>query len=485
MTTYSERSNNVSFETVESMLSIADEQALKKFLCQYAGNHPEFKKALMQQLAPRRSTTNRPVDYYKEIEECFVSSHSRSRSYGRYSDFEEADLYEIGEKLGVYLKKAEFLLAQKSFDDVAAIAVQTLRAIAEHYDEDQYYSMYDDCFDLSSECEMAGDLLRQLAGNAEVLQSLKENTLNELCGIAKLDAYADYNIYEMDELVKDFNLTSQTKEGALKLIDKMLSETSISSYKISDWVEQKIDLLNQLNRYEEVEKTIEQYIAEPKIRRIRIGNLLAKQNYKSAIQCIDEGICVARQMEHPGTVSDWMKYKLDIYRQANDIPQIIAVAQELFKGDRGVMEYYHVLKKYVPAENWKLFLAKLMQETTLSSRSFLSSSAAADIYVAEKDEKSLMDLLKSTSSGEQLGLLLQYARHLKQNYSAELLDIYTKRLKEYAERNMGRNHYEYVARVLTAMQEFHDGKKAVSELVALFRNIYKRRPAMMELIRKF
>lgn len=485
MITHSGLSNSVTFETVEGLLTIADEQALKSFLCQYACDHPEFKKALLQLLAPRQSTTDHPIDYCEKIEECFITSPKRNRSYGRYSDYEEVDLYEIGEKLDVYLKKAEFLLAQKSFEDVSTIALQTLRTIAEHYDEDQYYSEYGDCFDLSAECEMAGDLLRELAKNAEAAQSLKENILNELCEIAKLDAYSDYCIYEIDELVKDFNLTSQTKEGALKLIDKMLSEADRSSYKTCDLVRQKIELLNELNRNQEAEKTIEEYIAEPRIRKIKIDNLLAKQDYKAAIQCIDEGINIAQQMSHPGTVSDWMGNKLEIYQQANDIPQVIFVAQELFKNNRGSMEYYHLLKKYVPKENWKPFLEKLMQNTALSTRAFLGSSTAADIYVAEKDEKRLLDLLKATSPYEQLGMLLEYGHYLKQNDSAELLDLYTMRLKEYAERNMGRNHYEYVARVLTAMNGLHDGKKAVVELVTLFRTLYKRRPAMMELIRNF
>lgn len=486
METYSESSNSVAFETVEGILSIADKQELEKFLCKYAGNHPEFKKALLQRLTPARSTASHPVGYYKKIEKCFNSSIKSSRPYGKYSTCEDVDLYKIGEKLGQYLKKAEYLLAQKSFGDAAAIAVQILRSIAEHYEEDEYESeAFDDRFNLSAECKVAGDLLMQLAENDEVSPSLKETVFDDLCDMTDLEAYCEYRIYEMNELAKNFKLGSSTKEGSLKLLDEMLSEGDDSLYLTRDLVNRKIDLLNELNRGQEVEKVIEEYIAEPEIRKIKINNLLDKQDYKAAIQCIDEGISLAREMSLWMTVSGWLKNKLEIYQQLDDMPQVLFVAQELLKNNKRSLDYSYLQNKYVPKQYKKLFLENLMQDEALSSPAFLVSSAAADIYVAEKDKKRLFDLLKATSPSEQLGMLLQYAHHLKHNYSAELLDIYTERLKEYAEQNIGRNYYEYVAVALTAMKGLYHGRKAVDELVTLFRTLYKQRPEMMELIRKF
>ena len=81
--------------------------------------------------------------------------------------------------------------------------------------------------------------------------------------------------------------------------------------------------------------------------------------------------------------------------------------------------------------------------------------------------------------------LMRYAHHLKETYSEQLITAYTSLLMDYAEQNIGRKYYEFIARALLCMQKLDGGKEAVKQLAEEFRMKYRRRPAMMEELRRF
>lgn len=468
---------------IKALLAFVETEALTSFLCTYATTHPEFKEALQQQFTPLKNSENLVTNYCLEIKECFNSA-TRSSSYHRYSRYEEIDLDDISSNLDVYLKKAAFLLKQGSFGDVASIALQILRLIGENYDTDQYYAMYDDWFPLEDDCATAGTLLLDLARNAEAPQPLKETILSELSEIAQLEAYCNYCVYDIEVLVDNIRYTCLSPEESLKWVNQLISKERKDSSRMYDLVKQRIKLLQEMGREKEAEATIEKYIDQPEIRGIRLTQLLEAKCYKEALACADEGIFTAKKENQPGVVSQWMKEKLTIYQQTNQENYIIATAKELFIWQRGNMEYYHLLKKHVAREAWKPFLKSLLSQTKLTKGLFLRSHIEADIFVAEGDEEQLMALLRSTPSANQLEWLSSYAQHLKKRYSAELIDLYTQQIKSYAQRNIGRNHYEYVARKLMEMKEIEGGKKAIDALVTFFRATYKNRRAMMEILNK-
>lgn len=67
----------------------------------------------------------------------------------------------------------------------------------------------------------------------------------------------------------------------------------------------------------------------------------------------------------------------------------------------------------------------------------------------------------------------------------QILAIYSEKIQVYAEKNMGRQHYQYVASILKEILKFKGGKDVVDTLVKKIRIQYKRRPAMMEILRDF
>ena len=466
---------------IEKLLSYVDKKKLIAFICQHALTHPDLQEALLQNFAPKKSTGQITIDYNKKIDACFNSSY-RNRS-SRYGSFEQIDLDEISSKLSIYLDKARFFFEKKSFDDAASIALHIIHSIVNHYDEDNYYNYYDDFFVLEYDCETAGELLLDIAKHPETPQSLKEVILKEIRTITKKKKFCDYPFYNIDELLLNINIYVQTKEGALQLINDLLEEQKDSD-NIYGLVNKKINFLYQLNRQEEAETTIKQYLYLSEIREKQVLILIEDKKYSEALSMLDEGIHLAEEKGHHGTVYKWKKQRLGIYIQTNNVPYIIATAKDLFLYKGGNMELYHTLKKYVPIDNWKTFLKKLLEQPASEMHFNISSSVKADIYVEEEDYENLKTFLVKTSN-QSLDYMLIYAHHLTQSYSDEMLAIYNNKIQKYAEQNVGRNYYEYIVQVLKKMLEFPKGKEMTNLLVADFRIRYKRRPAMMELLREF
>ena len=172
---------------------------------------------------------------------------------------------------------------------------------------------------------------------------------------------------------------------------------------------------------------------------------------------------------------------MKIYEMIGNIPAMIETCRQLFIYNNGSLEYYHKLKALIPAAQWRKFLLKMMGETAFRH---YYDYVEAEIYVEEKDYERLFSLLMSIEYNS-LEVLMKYAHYLKDTHSEELIALYTSYLLEYAEQKMGRTHYEFIASVLPCIQKLEGGKEVVKQLVEEFRIKYKRRPAMMEVLRNF
>jgi len=78
----------------------------------------------------------------------------------------------------------------------------------------------------------------------------------------------------------------------------------------------------------------------------------------------------------------------------------------------------------------------------------------------------------------------EYEHHLKSRYPERMLAFYRSQITDYAAKNMGRDHYKYVADVLKKMKGYPCGNEVVNALLANFKTVYSNRPAMMDELRK-
>ena len=467
---------------IQQLLSFANPQELSQFIYEYASMHSEFKTALLNRfMAKELSATSKEKDYRAEIQSVFNDSYynRKSRYHNRYDDF-DCDWETVFNRMDIFLEKADFFLSLGDMDSTIAIALQTLRSIGENYEDGLLYN--DDLYP-SDYCEQAGDLLIKVIEHPKTTQKQKTAILQELGQLAKLSTYRDYDLYDIDELLMKINLSVQSAEKALELIDKLLEERK-DTYDLYQIVLRKVNLLTGLHEEQKAADTIRQYLYLTEIREMEVDKLIASCQYDEAIRLLNEGIEIAEKEEHIGTVDEWLKTKLRIYEMTHQTSDVINTCRLLFVSGRDRLEYYSKLKTLVPKEEWKSFLDTMMKETQFSKYFSFGENDEAEIYVREKDYERLFMLLLSVNYN-QLKALMKYAHHLKNTHSEPLIAMYASLLNDYAEQNMGRNHYEFVAQALLCAKKLNGGQEAVKRLVAEFRIKYKRRPAMMEVLARF
>lgn len=467
---------------IQQCLSFIKSQELSQFVCEYASTNQEFKTALLNRfIAKELSNTSKDKDYRKEIQKAFENSFQskKSRYHNCYDDFGR-DWETVFSQLDALLEKADFFLKLERLDNTIAIALQTLRSIGENYDDEL---LYDDDMCVSVYCEQAGDLILNAVQCSKIAPQQQNEILQELCQIAKISIYRDYDLYDVDELMMQINLSIQPVEKALELIDKLLEERK-GSYDLYQLVLRKVDLLLGQKEQKKADDTIRQYLYLSEIRKMEVEKLMAHEQYGEAIRLLDEGIGIAEKEGHSGTVNEWIRFKLKIYEMTNCTSKVIDTCRLLFISGRDKLDYYHKLKALIPKEQWKSFLDGMMKETSFSKLFSFDGNIEAEIYVEEKEDECLFHLL-SSAEFDQMEALTRYAHHLKNTHSEQLISMYISLLVDYAERNIGRKYYEHIAQALLCMQKLNGGKAAVKQLVEDFRAMYKRRPAMMEELRMF
>ena len=467
---------------IQQLLSFANPQELSQFIYEYASMHPEFKTALLNRFMVKElSATSKEKDYRAEIQNVFNDSYynRKSRYHNRYDDF-DCDWETVFNRMDIFLEKADFFLNVGNIDTTIDIALQTLRSIGENYEDGLLYN--DDLYP-SDYCEQAGDLLIKVIEHPKTTQKQKTAILQELGQLAKLSTYRDYDLYDIDELLMQINLSIQPAEKTLELIDKLLEERK-DTYDLYQIVLRKVNLLTELHEEQKAADTIRQYLYLTEIREMEVDKLIASCQYDEAIRLLNEGIEIAEKEEHIGTVEEWLKTKLRIYEMTHQTAEVINTCRLLFVSGRDQLEYYSKLKTLVPKEEWKSFLDTMMKETQFSEYFSFDGNDEAEIYVKERDYERLFKLLSSIRYN-QLEALMKYSYHLKDTHSEQLIAIYTSLLNDYAEQNVGRTHYELIAQALLCAKKLNGGQEAVKRLVAEFRIKYKRRPAMMEVLRRF
>lgn len=478
-----EKQKKISKDTnVKDILSFVSPKQLSNFILEYASGHPECKQALIEKFLPAQNTTNKTsLDYRTEIQQCFNAPYRETENrYGRYHG-PETDWNKVSCYLDGYLKKAELLCERHNFADAASIALQILQSIGENYIEQEL--LYHDGMAIINFCDSSGKILMNIIKHSDASATLKKEILKEVRLIEKLSAYREYDIYDIEQLLELITLETQTKEEALSYVNQLIEERK-DSWELYKLIERKVDILRALHREEEAQATIKFYLYLPEIRKQEVERYIENQQYDEAIKTLNEGIQIAQKKGELGTIKEWLEYKLSIYEQTENIPDLIDACKELFILENGDLAYYRKLKKYVAKEKWKTFLNAMMKQTKFIKYYLGGQCNEADIYAEEEDYESLLNLLSDTSH-RSIEALLHYAHHLTEIYSDEILQLLHKSICKYAEENVGRNHYEYIARILKETKKLKGGKALVQEIVEEFRVTYKRRPSMMEVLRNF
>ena len=282
--------------------------------------------------------------------------------------------------------------------------------------------------------------------------------------------------YNMLDLAVELQQTEDEKTRILHYLDQIKPKNDGWDFRHEDAQKQRLKLIRKTEGETCANDYLEANISNPDFRRELILKAIEEKNYAKAIRLAEKGIA-ADQKEKPGLADEWKWHLLNVYQLQNDPENVIEQARYLFlnSGRFSSKEMFHIMKKYVPAADWKLFFEQLVAEKIKSER-WVSFHTIADMYIWEEQWENLFSLLIKNPSLDNIAYVEKY---LTKQYASQLVDLYCMAIQTFLEENVGRAHYKTACKYLRRMNKL-GGREKTDILIAELRTKYKPRRALME-----
>ena len=264
-------------------------------------------------------------------------------------------------------------------------------------------------------------------------------------------------------------------EGEVEEIFKRINSIPESDeYEIKEVQKIKYCILLEKKGTEVAQKYLEQNLDNPSFRAQAIQDALDQKDYEKATALANDGI--EQDSGYPGLIIDWYDWLLKIAESQNDTERIILYARDLLlESLNPKQDYYQILKKTVPPEEWADFVETIVQET-LERKPYYGVDFAASVFVREEWWSRLLELVKKECNLDQLA---KYEKPLAQHFPSELADLYAERIIEYVEDRVGRDYYRTACRYIRRMIKLGARDKA-DEVISQLRQTHYRKKALME-----
>lgn len=236
------------------------------------------------------------------------------------------------------------------------------------------------------------------------------------------------------------------------------------------YISKRLEIMQKLNYTDEKIKAYEkEYWVLPEIRKIVLNDYMSRGNLTAAIEILQESKKFDR--EYFGLVASYSRKLMELYKRTGDKK---AYRQELveyiFDNFSNDMDAIHKLKEDCTQEEWFSYRNKI-----LSGK--VSRSLKLELM---KEEGLYEELLNKISERDDIHELDKYEDVLKKRFPEKVRDLYIEYIKIGQQRVSDREMYRDLIRYLKKVTLYPDGEAKAAEIAANWRDIYKRRRAMMD-----
>jgi hypothetical protein len=238
-------------------------------------------------------------------------------------------------------------------------------------------------------------------------------------------------------------------------------------------ISMKLDILLTLKETDEFYGLIERHFRSSDRLCLRYAKqLLADGKKETALEVAEEGVAIF-EARFSRELRDFLSR---IYKDL-DPKKYRDTLQSLFL-QSGDWQYYGPLKKSCRPEEWQERLGKILDHFSENRfKDWFGGSKIIDIYLKEKMyDRALVEVL----ARHNLNALRLYHNDLASRYPEQYFNVYRELIIPFANKGMGRKHYQEVVSYLKQMKSMDGYKGAVSEIVGLLRIEHKKKPAFMD-----
>ncbi|MBQ7186736.1 MAG: SWIM zinc finger family protein [Ruminococcus sp.] len=249
-------------------------------------------------------------------------------------------------------------------------------------------------------------------------------------------------------------------------LTQLLSAKDRSEYYISSWLMKRLDMMEQLEFSEdEISEFCKKYYEFSDIRERMTDSLIEQKNYDRAIGILKDSLELDRDKR--GLVRDChLKLKV-LYKLIGDDKGYHDELWELAVRFSGIEELREL--RSLHPDDWAETREKLFAEA--------DPHDLPEFYKEEKLFDRLRDYIKAHCN---IYTLRNYESILSEHYPAFILEKYAAWLRSAARNTADRKTYAEWAARLKKMSKWKGGKEVVAEVVKEWREVYAKRPAMMQ-----
>lgn len=450
--------------SIEELLQKVPHKELVNFIAVQAKYDPELTNKLFVEFL--HMTTGKKEDNYAMV----------LRKALETIDYDFNDLYEYQEDsieidiLDELFAKASQFISQNRFDEAIAICKACIEQFALWVEE-----LDEELFDFvdPNYTDKPFELLSQIASKPGV----NADDLFQYCK-SEMDQpkYSNLNVDgNFHGLLVELALTDDNIRELIALQDSLLQNIqNKSSNEAKEILERKITIYQKNNQPETAWQLVKENLQIESFRKQVVQQKIKEGKFAEAKALISDFL-----FTHPNdqfhSHAGWQELALSIAQEEHDIPVIRKIAFSFIENHFNT-DYYRIYKSSFQPKEWKLEVQKVIAHYEKTDRGF--NNSVANVLAEEQDASMLIKYIEKHLSVDRLE---QYHSHFSTAYPKETLDLFGKTMNQYADKNTGRNHYEYMVRIFKKMARIKGGKEMANMMIAQIKSQYKNRRAMVEI----
>lgn len=478
--TSTKRKTKLSFQELLNKIS-TDE--LKTFIVQYGKKSNSFKSDFELYFAEKDEN----FDIEKQVRD---QIRKTIRTYSKHQFIDYGSTGKLARELDKMLMQGQYYLSKKNLLDASTLSmvyIQEVMPTITYADDSNGY--------LGDAIDSGITLLTDIAVQAPTV--LKEKIAAYLNKELQQELYFDYGNFgeDMTDLYAQLCLDISKIDDFLQFADVAIDKARLDryDYRSSFFTQLKASILKKANRTDEAQQLMEQQIHLPKVRKILVEKAIEDKRLEEAKKLLAEGIRLAEEAQHPGTVRDWEETLLRIAETEKDITMVRFFSEKFAFGRSFNSSYYQQWKNtYNSEERADVVKNKIDAISARAAREAKGSPWRKEdhwllyelgpIYVEEQMFDRLLDLVKRQNN---LDTILNYHEYLCNLYPDELMKLYEPLLDKHAESSNDRNAYRrFFTVVLSLYHDIPSGREMLKAQMLRWKMIYRHRPAMMDELNK-
>lgn len=321
----------------------------------------------------------------------------------------------------------------------------------------------------------------------EILQNCDEEEKNKIFSWFMNHMSCNYVMDYMEDFMEEFLFNEfqsrEMMEKKLKNLDERIEKQENSIGNESTWsarydyennIIKRLELMKRLNYSEkEIKKYRKKYWQFPEVRKQEMQECLERGDTDQAIQILKESKLL--DSKYPGLVAQYYEQLISIYEKQSDKKEYkTELVDYIFRCAQNNLTYIQKLKTLCAEKEWEQYRDQILR----------SRNNYYIMYLLMESEGMYEQMLACLRKENTIYNLDRYEKVLKKKFSDQVRDIYVAYIQKASERSGGRDHYRGLINYLKKIQKYPGGKEKAAEIAKNWRNVYRRRTAMMDEMRK-